>query len=102
MILGVDIDGTLTNETEGHDYAKRTPNFKMIKWVNSRFELGDFIILWSSRWEADREVTRKWLKTYRVKYHTLILNKPKFDMIVDDIAKRPEEVLKSINHKVIL
>lgn len=93
MIIGVDIDGTLTKEVVGHEYEKRTPNYRMIKWVNNHYQSGDFIVLWSSRWETDRLVTKKWLKEYKVKYHTLILNKPKFDMIVDDISKRPGEVV---------
>lgn len=94
MIIGIDVDGTLTNEVEGHNYAVRTPNKKMIEKVNQWFLEGNTIVLFSSRWEADRATTRTWLKKHGVRYHTLILNKPKFDMYIDDISKRPEEVCK--------
>jgi uncharacterized HAD superfamily protein len=94
MIIGVDIDGTITNETKGHDYTLRTPNKKMINKVNQWHREGHIIILFSSRWEADRETTKKWMKSNGVKYHTMILGKPVFDLYVDDISKRPEEVCK--------
>lgn len=92
MIIGVDIDGTLTNEVEGHDYSKRTPNVKMINKVNEWHKEGHTIVLFSSRWESDRTETKKWLIRYGVKYHTMILGKPKFDLYVDDISIRPKEV----------
>ena len=94
MVIGVDIDGTLTREVIGHDYASRTPNKKMIEKVNQFHKDGHIIVLFSSRWEAAREVTRLWMKKHGVKYHALILNKPRFDMYIDDISKRPEEVCK--------
>lgn len=34
MIVYVDIDGVLTNETEGHNYENRTPNKTNINIVN--------------------------------------------------------------------
>ena len=94
MIIGVDIDGTLTKETEGHDYLSRTPNVKMIKKVNEWYKEGHTIVLFSSRWESDKADTKKWMKQYDVKYHTLILGKPVFDLYVDDISIRPEEACK--------
>jgi len=94
MVIGVDIDGTLTIEKEGHDYARRTPNKKMIDRVNKWYEEGHIIMLFTARWESDRKITKQWLKDHRVFHHALILGKPSFDLYVDDIAKRPEEVCK--------
>ena len=92
MIIGIDIDGVLTIETVGHDYENRTPNKKMIAKVNEWREQNNLIVLFSARWEADREITIKWLKKHNVKYSTLILDKPPFDLFIDDKSKRPEEV----------
>jgi uncharacterized HAD superfamily protein len=92
MIIGVDIDGTLTLEEEGHDYNNRTPDTKVINKINKKYEEGHTIILFSSRWESDREVTKRWMKRYGVKYHALILGKPKFDLYVDRRTAKPEEV----------
>lgn len=92
MIIGVDIDGTLTIEVEGHDYLYRTPNILMINKVNEWHKEGHTIILFSARWESDRATTKKWLTKHGVKHHALILGKPKFDLYVDDISVKPGEV----------
>lgn len=94
MKIGVDIDGTLTRETQGWDYEKRTPNINMIRWVNQKYDEGHFIELFSARLPCDRKVTKDWLKKYCVKYNNLILGKPKYDLYVGDEVKRPEEVVK--------
>jgi uncharacterized HAD superfamily protein len=89
---GVDIDGTLTMEVEGHDYANRTPNMSMIIKVRQWYHDGHRIILYSARREQDRSTTENWMMKFNVPYHQLILGKPKCDMYVDDVAYRPEEV----------
>lgn len=94
MVIGIDIDGVLTIETAGHNYVSRTPNKKMIYKVDQWYKENHIIVIFSSRWEADRSVTKKWLKDNNVKYHTLILGKPVFDLYIDDISKRPGEVCK--------
>jgi uncharacterized HAD superfamily protein len=96
MIIGVDIDGTLTLEVEGHSlkqYKNRTPNWDMIRKVNYWVLVEHHeVVLFSARHEEDREVTVEWLKKYNVPYRKLILGKPHFDLYIDDISKRPEEV----------
>jgi 7-cyano-7-deazaguanine synthase in queuosine biosynthesis len=80
----VDIDGVLTNEIEGHDYEMRTPNQNNIARVNDIYQQGARIILWTSRYAEDEEITRKWLKENKVYYDELILDKPHYDKIIDD------------------
>ena len=94
MIIAVDIDGTLTNETEGHDYANRTPNMVMIKFVQEAYEALHSIILWSSRYEVDRAVTIDWLLKYNIPYSKLILDKLTYDLLIDD-KTIPVEQLKT-------
>jgi len=93
MKIGVDIDGTITIETQGWDYENRTPNIEMVTWVNQHYDQGDFIELFSSRLKCDKSVTIKWLKKHGVKYNNLILGKPKYDLYVGDETLRPEEIL---------
>ena len=81
----VDIDGILTNETQGHDFISRTPNNGNIACVNSLYQ-GNIITLYSSRLEEDREVTVEWMKKHGVKYHMLILGKQYGDVYIDDKA----------------
>ena len=91
---GIDIDGVLTNETDGWNYDSRTPNLKMIDKVNRMFNKGHYIMLFSARMKCDKAVTKEWLKRHGVKYNELILGKPKFDLYIDDIAITPEDFLK--------
>ena len=42
--------------------------------------------MFTARFEQDRKVTKKWLKTHKVPYHRLILDKPQYDIFIDDKA----------------
>ena len=84
-VVAIDIDGVLTQEAEGHDYAWRTPNATAAKALN---EMKAKRVLWSSRRECDREVTVKWLAAHGMKYDALILDKLPVDLIYDDVSLR--------------
>ncbi len=79
-----DIDGTITNETEGWDYISRTPRKDVIKKIQSIHKLKHPIILWTSRLEIDRYITVKWLKKFDVPYNRIIFDKPTWDLYVCD------------------
>lgn len=83
-IYRVDIDGVLTNEIDGHNYESRTPNADNIKRINRFFQDGARIVLWTSRYLEDEEVTKNWLSKHNVMYDELILGKPQYDRIIDD------------------
>jgi len=89
-VYAIDIDGTLTVETEGWDYATRTPVLSRIAGVNKLYEEGNVIALFTARYLQDEAITREWLKKYGVKFHTLILGKTKYDVIIDDRALTPD------------
>lgn len=94
-IIYVDIDGTLTEETEGWGnkvYLNRTPKPNVIASINKMYEAGDLVILWSSRFAEDRDCTIKWLKANEVKYHRLILEKPSFDLYICDRVLNVEDL----------
>jgi len=82
--VAVDIDGVLTKETGGHDYEYRTSVFGAIKKVNALVFSGYKVVLFSSRYEQDREVTLQWLEQNNVLFHELILGKPQYNYMVDD------------------
>ena len=85
-IVAVDIDGVITNETEGHDYLIRTPNLANIDKVNLLGSVGCAILLYTSRLEIDREVTEEWLATHGVKYQDIFFDKVTYDYLIDDKA----------------
>lgn len=87
-----DIDGVFTNEIEGHDYTKRTPNIKMINEAQKLYNGGAKIVLHSARYPEDLQVTKKWLADNKVFYHEIHLGKPKADFYIDDKMLPMEEL----------
>lgn len=98
----VDMDGTLTNETEGFGpevYSQRTPNPFIIGVVNNYYDQGHDITIYTARYHQDREVTAEWLNKYGVKYHNLILGKPQYDIMIDDNSVNPRFLEKIGGYK---
>lgn len=86
QVYCLDIDGVLTVDTKGHDYAARSPNRKNIQMCNSLHEHGHRIVLFTSRYGTaeDKEATYLWLKGNGVQYDSLLYGKPYYDFYVDD------------------
>ena len=90
-----DIDGTLTHETEGWNYLKRTPRFATIfKMKVLREKENCSIMLWTARHECDRSVTEEWLHKYEVPYDGLVMGKPYWDLYICDKAINIESWLQ--------
>lgn len=92
----VDIDGVLTNETEGHGYLTRTPNKENIKLLWKLWEKGYCIILYTARpvFASDMQSTIFWLKKHHVPYEFIQFGKPKADFYIDDKHTTLEELCK--------
>ena len=97
MIYAFDIDGTITFEVEGHDYENRTPRVNRIRRIQELYK-HNRVTLFSSRWEIDREITVKWLADNKVPYHDLILEKPLYDVFVDDKSEDPRRYFSKRNY----
>ena len=96
----VDIDGTLTVETEGFGddvYRERTPRPVMIKYIRDIHESGMHVCLYTSRFACDEEVTKEWLEKHGVPYDELVFDKPQYDLWIDDKSVKPELVEMSFN-----
>jgi len=81
----VDIDGTLCEDNSFPHYAKAIPKEGQIKFLQQIKE-HYFIVLWSARYEADREITQTWLHSNNVPYDRLILGKMPYDFFIDENA----------------
>lgn len=85
------MDNTLC-ETHGTDYANAQPWPERIAVVNRLFEAGHRVVIWTARGSlsgvtlALRQLTRRQLAQWGVKHHELRLDKPFFDVLVDDRA----------------
>lgn len=83
-----DIDGVIATlvPNNRYDLAKSQPD--NIRTINSLYEQGLHIILFTARGAATGidwvEVTRKQLSAWGVKYHELLFDKPAADYYIDD------------------
>ncbi len=105
--IGVDIDNTLTIDshilnwentsetTRKLTFLSAEPNTKLINVINEYYNTEMYeITLFTSRNLRYRKITEAWLKHYKINYHHLIMNKPCFDVLIDDRTMRPEEASK--------
>lgn len=99
--LAIDIDNTITHWDDSRDYENFVPDEQMVKVINSLYEKGHEIVLFTARGMGSVGQGRisidivpaliKNLDKIGLKYHELITHKPKYDFIVDDKALRPDE-----------
>jgi len=109
-----DLDGVLCKQTKG-DYVNAVPNKEIITMLNSLFNQGNHIIIYTSRfmgrnnediiktYKEGYDFTYNQLQKWGVKFHGLFLGKPRYDILIDDRAvfynNNPEKILRCIEKK---
>ena len=85
----IDIDGTICTKTDSN-YYNCAPLYNNIEIFNQLYSLGHEIHYWTARGEISGknwdEVTLSQLKSWGVKYDTINMGKPHYDVLVDDKA----------------
>ena len=98
MVIFFDVDGTICTQKYKDTYEQAKPIAKNIKKVNSLYDKGIKIIIWTARGTTTginwKELTEKQLKEWGVKYHELRMNKPYYDMFICDKAISSEVFFK--------
>jgi histidinol phosphatase-like enzyme len=92
----VDFDGTLTTgESPPHweEPLEENPNWKIIELVNNLYKAGHTIIIYTARQEEIRDETEYFLKKWDVMYHALRMEKPGYDLLIDDRAVSDQAAL---------
>lgn len=83
-----DIDGVIAGLEPNNQYDKSQPRQMMIEKINTLFDLGHTIILFTARGTKTgidwSEVTRSQMAAWGVKYHQLLFGKPAADYYIDD------------------
>ncbi len=91
----VDIDNTITI-TESNDYFHAKPIPENIEKINKYYDSGWEVIYYTARGGTSGqncfEFTLAALKLWGCKFHELRMGKMSYDIIVDDRAKRIEEL----------
>ena len=89
MVIFVDIDGTICL-TDGDLYKEAVPLQHEIDKINRYYEDGHYIVYWTSRGATTgidwRDLTERQLEEWGVQYHELRLDKPFYDVLIDDKA----------------
>ncbi len=101
-IIYVDIDETICFYKEKiplngkKDYKKAIPNFENIEKVNKMYEDGNTIVYWTARGSRSGidwyDLTKSQLDSWGAKYHELRLDKPYYDIFIEDRSIRIEEI----------
>jgi hypothetical protein len=92
-----DIDGVIC-ETTDRDYPTSVPNYELINLINELYDQGHIITLYTARFmgrsngnevmarELGYQFTLDQMRSWKVKFHHLVLGKPVYDIFVDDRA----------------
>ena len=92
-----DLDNVICS-TKGNNYENSKPIKKNISTINSLFNRGFYIIIFTARYMGRskenkikaktlaKKITVSQLKIWKVKYNKLIFGKPSYDLIIDDKA----------------
>lgn len=97
MVICVDIDETICTRPKGEShYESAEPIHLNIAKINALYDSGNTIVYWTARGsrtgEDWRELTSSQLELWGAKYHELRLDKPYFDLLVDDKATTVEQI----------
>ena len=97
----VDIDETICFYPSERKYNLAEPNYENINKINNLYIQGWKIVYWTARGAVSKtdytDYTKKQLDSWGCKYHELTTGtsqnpKPHFDLVIDDKAKRIEEL----------
>jgi hypothetical protein len=95
-VIYIDIDETICNTPENRDYFEATPIKDNIEKINKLYEKGNTIVYWTARGSRTNinwyNLTKKQLDDWGAKYHELRVDKPYYDLFIDDKNIRIEEL----------
>ena len=100
-IFCFDIDGVIATLTPGNDYSKAGPIQSTIDIVNTLYDAGNTIYLYTARGSLTglewRSVTERQMAEWNVKYHALTMGKPGADFYIDDKMILLEDIRKNLD-----
>lgn len=95
MIYYIDIDNTITI-TDNGDYYNSEPIKERIMAVNNLYRNGHKIIYWTARGANSGKDWSKFtydqLNSWGCLRHELLMNKPSYDVLIDDKAIDPNNI----------
>lgn len=93
----VDFDSTITTG-EGEPYwidsLDESPDWEMIELVNDLYKQNHTIIIYTARRRDVRDETEYFLNKWGVMYHSIMMEKPGYDLLIDDRAISDSKALE--------
>jgi hypothetical protein len=87
-VIYVDIDETICLTSEDRKYENSKPLHQNIDKINKLYEEGNTIVYWTARGSRKQinwyDLTYKQLNEWGAKFHELRVDKPYYDMFIDD------------------
>ena len=95
-IIYVDIDETICKSPESRNYFEAKPIKPNIDKINKFYDDGNTIVYWTSRGSRKQidwyVLTKQQLEAWGAKHHELRVDKPYYDLFIDDKTLRIEEI----------
>jgi histidinol phosphatase-like enzyme len=92
----VDIDETICVTSNSRDYSSAEPILENIEKINKLYDEGNTIVYWTARGSRKQidwyDLTYKQLNDWGVKFNELRVDKPYYDLFIDDKTLRIEEI----------
>lgn len=95
-IIYVDIDETICETPTHRNYFNSKPLKENIEKINNLYDKGNTIVYWTARGSKSQinwyELTKQQLYDWGAKFHELRVDKPYYDLFIDDKTLRIEEI----------
>jgi histidinol phosphatase-like enzyme len=92
----VDIDETICITPDSRSYGDAEPIMVNIEKINKLYDEGNTIVYWTARGSRKQidwyDLTEKQLLSWGVKFNELRVDKPYYDLFIDDKTLRIEEI----------
>lgn len=87
-IIYVDIDETICKTSDDRNYVNSIPIKENIDKINKLYDEGHTIVYWTARGSRKQinwyTLTKYQLDSWGAKYHELRVDKPYYDLFIDD------------------
>lgn len=95
-IIYIDIDETICITSSSRDYNSSIPIKDNIDKINKLYDEGNTIVYWTSRGNRTQinwyTLTKNQLDKWGARYNELRVDKPYYDLFIDDKTLRIEEL----------
>jgi histidinol phosphatase-like enzyme len=95
-VIYVDIDETICETPNPRNYFNAKPLKGNIEKINKLYDDGHTIVYWTARGSRTKinwyDLTKNQLNEWGAKHHELYVDKPYYDLFIDDKTLRIEEI----------